>query len=143
MKQYRQLLGTLLIALATTTTVTAQVAGTTVNLSLARNTGAVLKNGTDGLGFYPVTATTVVKANSAYVAAPRQLLIDLATLDSPLTGIREVQSSKFQVSSPSQSEATQASSAKSYDLSGRPATDHHAQPIVIRDGKKVLNKKEK
>ena len=62
--------------------------GTTLNLRATARTAAVLKAGTDGLGFYPLTTTTTIKANTAYLPENRQLIIDLATLDSPMTGVQ-------------------------------------------------------
>ena len=72
------------------TVTTGVLTGTAKNLRLAAKTGSILKNGTDGLGFYPVTVTTSVKANTAYQIEARQLLIDLSTLDSPVVSIKPI-----------------------------------------------------
>ncbi len=68
----------------------------------------VLKAGTDGLGFYPLTTTTTIKANTAYLPENRQLIIDLATLDSPMTGVQAAEMVNGKLSN-----------GKCYDLSGR------------------------
>ncbi len=68
----------------------------------------VLKAGTDGLGFYPLTTKTTIKANTAYLPENRQLIIDLATLDSPMTGVQAAEMVNGKLSN-----------GKCYDLSGR------------------------
>ena len=82
--------------------------GTNLNLRATARTAAVLKAGTDGLGFYPVTTTTTIKANTAYLPENRQLIIDLATLDSPMTGVQAAEMVNGKLSN-----------GKCYDLSGR------------------------
>ncbi len=89
--------------------------GTTLNQRVPAKTAAVLKAGTDGLGFYPITSTTSVKANTAYLPENKQLLIDIATLDSPLTGI---EAPRY----PSEGDEIvnrSSSNGKCYDISGR------------------------
>ena len=90
--------------------------GTTATTQFTKNTVAVLKNGTDGLGFYPNTATTSVKANTAYVAEPRQLLIDLATLDAPLGGVKDVKEEG------TNGQIVNGQIVQYFDLSGRKTT---------------------
>ena len=82
--------------------------GTNLNLRASARTAAVLKAGTDGLGFYPVTTTTTIKANTAYLPENRQLIIDLATLDSPMTGVQAAEMVNGKLSN-----------GKCYDLNGR------------------------
>ena len=82
--------------------------GTNLNLRATARTAAVLKAGTDGLGFYPVTTTTTIKANTAYLPENRQLIIDLTTLDSPMTGVQAAEMVNGKLSN-----------GKCYDLSGR------------------------
>ena len=82
--------------------------GTNLNLRASARTAAVLKAGTDGIGFYPVTTTTTIKANTAYLPENRQLIIDLATLDSPMTGVQAAEMVNGKLSN-----------GKCYDLSGR------------------------
>lgn len=69
---------------------------------------AVLRNGTNGLGFYPITSTTTIKANTAYLPEGRQLLIDLASLDSPLTSMQETEMLNVKTTD-----------GRCYDLNGR------------------------
>ena len=99
--------------------------GTTTNVKAAKNTIATLKKGADGIGFYPITSTTTIKANTAYVAEPRQLLIDLSTLDNPLVGIEKVKS-----------DGANRDKGESYDLSGRRTTSHH-KGVVITNHRKL------
>ncbi|MBR1498580.1 MAG: hypothetical protein IJ615_02990 [Bacteroidaceae bacterium] len=82
--------------------------GTNLNQRATARTAAVLKAGTDGLGFYPVTTTTTIKANTAYVSENKQLLIDLATLDNPVTGVQAAEMVNGKLSN-----------GKCYDLNGR------------------------
>ena len=82
--------------------------GTNLNLRATARTAAVLKAGTNGLGFYPVTTTTTIKANTAYVSENKQLLVDLATLDNPMTGVQAAKMVNGKLSN-----------GKCYDLSGR------------------------
>lgn len=100
--------------------------GTTADVQLARRTAAVLKNGTDGLGFYPVTTTTTVKANTAYVAEPRILLIDLSSLDAPVVGIGKVGN-----------EVTSSLPTDGFDLSGRRVT-RNKKGVIVKKRQKVL-----
>lgn len=104
--------------------------GTNLNLRATARTAAVLKAGTDGLGFYPVTTTTTIKANTAYLPENKQLLIDLSTLDSPLTGIQETEMVNGQLSN-----------GKCYDLSGRAVVnDKKTIGIIVQDKKKLIVK---
>lgn len=59
-------------------------------------------------GDYPLTTTTTIKANTAYLPENRQLIIDLATLDSPMTGVQAAEMVNGKLSN-----------GKCYDLSGR------------------------
>lgn len=74
----------------------------------------------------PKTATTFDEANTAYVAEPLQLLIDLTTLDSPAVGIREIVNGK-------------SVNGKGFDLSGRRVAPKH-RSIYVQKGKKVIKK---
>ena len=63
--------------------------GTLKNVKVADGS-AKLKKGSDGLGFFSVSASTVQNANTAFLAEKRTLLIDLSTLDNPLTAISPI-----------------------------------------------------
>ena len=105
--------------------------GTTQNLT-AVDGAAVLKNGSDGLGFYPVTATTVIKANAAYLPESRTLLIDLESLDKAPTGVGDVENTD------GSTELTNHA-GNSYDLAGRKVSgDSGENGVVIKNGKKAL-----
>ena len=82
--------------------------GTTLNKTALAKSVATLKNGADGLGFYPNSSTTSVRANTAYLPENKQLLIDLSTLDAPLTNIQNTEMVNGKLSN-----------GKCYDLSGR------------------------
>ena len=88
--------------------------GTTLNKTALAKSVATLKNGADGLGFYPNSSTTSVRANTAYLPESKQLLIDLSTLDAPLTNIQNTEIGKGK-----------SSNGKFYDLSGRKTGDGH------------------
>lgn len=83
---------------------------------------AVLKNGTDGLGFYPANSKAVLKANTAFLLSDVLMLIDLATLDNP-TGIAPVSH-------------TQHRTDVLYDLQGRVVAQPHAEGVYVKGGKK-------
>lgn len=104
--------------------------GTTLNLRATANTAAVLKTGSNGLGFYPVVSTTTIKANSAYLPQDKQLLIDLSTMDAPLTNIRTTEIGKGK-----------SSDGKCYDLSGRKtAKGHTPRGIYVTNNRKFVVK---
>ena len=106
---------------------TGMLTGSAVNLRLNANTVSVLKNGTEGLGFYPATSATTVKANTAYVPQPKTLPIDFSSLDHPYTGLKDI--SQEQVLPTGKAEAT-------YDLSGRHSAASK-RGIYVRKGKKI------
>mgnify|MGYP000906028722 FL=1 len=99
--------------------------GTWQNRSVAKYEAAILKDGTEGLGFYPVTYTTSINANMAFAATGTMLLLDLSSLDQT-DGIR-VQTEK------------QIKSDKTlYDLQGRVVAHPTQRGIYIRNGKKFV-----
>ena len=107
--------------------------GTLVNTKV--NGGAAkLKLGDQGLGFYAVSGATQQNANTAYIAEKRTLLIDLATLDSPMTGIQTTD------------RAPESDKGTLHDLSGRPIDRSSALSkgsLYIEGGvKKMTIKKE-
>ncbi len=117
------------------TEVASVLIGTPLNLRAAANTVAVLKSGTDGLGFYPASTITPIKANSAYVPEARQLLIDLSTLDSPLTSIQETEMEKGKLLN------GRLGQGESYDLSGREVVKGKTPAgVIIQEKKKFVVK---
>lgn len=101
--------------------------GTTLDEKVASKTVATLKNGEDGLGFYPVTTSTTIKANTAVVPGQRLLLIDLSTLEAPLTNIRNVEIPN-----------SKSSDHKYFDLSGKPMKAERKGIYVQRNRKVIL-----
>lgn len=87
---------------------------------------AILKVGTDGLGFYPMNAKAVLKANTAYVLSELLMLIDLSTLDNP-TGIAPVH-------------LTAPTDDRLYDLQGRRVEAPAEKGIYLKRGKKMILK---
>ena len=108
--------------------------GITLNQRIPAKTAAVLKAGADGLGFYPITSTTSVKANTAYLPENKQLLIDLSTLDSPLTGI----DAPYYPPAGDEFVNCKSSNGKFYDLSGREAVNGKKMAVIIVQNKKKL-----
>lgn len=103
--------------------------GAMLKTTEARSTRAVLKNGSRGMGFYPITAATSVGANSGYVLSSSQLPLDLSSLDSPLTGFRGIEADV------PDREAT----AARYDLAGRRLSGRGGwHGIVISQGHKAV-----
>lgn len=106
------------------------IVGTTLNLRVSAKSASVLKAGADGLGFYPLTSAGSIKANNAYVSEAKQLIIDLATFDNPLTGIQatEMENSKL-------------SNGKCYDLSGRKVVDGKMPTgVIVKEKRKIVVK---
>ena len=92
---------------------------------------AVLRDGTDGLGFYTITTSTTVKANSAYLSVGETTLIDMESL---ITAIEEVREQEME---DGRWKIEDSPLGGTYDLSGRRVTP--SKPgIYIHNKKKII-----
>lgn len=94
-------------------------------LSLVLTSGnATLNNGTNGLGFYPISSSATAKANTAYFPISTQLLLDLESLDDVPTAIENTPMTQKEVA---------------YDLSGR-RIKNPARGLYVTRGRKYIKK---
>ena len=112
------------------TTTANLLTGTLKNVKVADGS-AKLKKGSDGLGFYSVSASTVQNANTAFLTGNRTLLIDLSTLDAP-TGIEAIQHEEVN---------GKLSNSEWYDLAGRKMVHRKLPTGIFIKGHKIILKK--
>ena len=106
------------------------LAGTTLNMRASAKSVALLRSGADGLGFYSNVSATTIRANNAYLPEGKQMLIDLSTLDAPITNISETEMEKGK-----------SSDGKCFDLNGRPVSKRQSHKgVIVQDNKKFVVK---